>query len=139
MIAPLNIYTNDYSIISVIIMSIRNAWLALLMILAVISTACSNIPEKENSVVIINPNDMTVIENNRGGNESSENIDIKDPESVCIDLGGTWSSEFKECEGILQDECEYLEGRYDECASACRHNPEAQSCTMQCIQLCGFE
>lgn len=37
---------------------------------------------------------------------------------------------------MTQAVCENGGGRWNECASACRNNPEAEACTMQCVQIC---
>lgn len=57
----------------------------------------------------------------------------------CEGINGTFSEEFKECEHISKENCESLGGTFNECESACRNNPEALICTMQCVQVCDFE
>lgn len=57
---------------------------------------------------------------------------------ICEMLDGKWSEEFYECEGIPAEWCELQGGNFDECASACRHEPEAEVCTMQCVPVCNF-
>jgi hypothetical protein len=56
----------------------------------------------------------------------------------CELLGGKYLDEFDECEGISQEQCAELGGVFNECASACRHDPNARFCTMQCVQVCSF-
>jgi len=51
---------------------------------------------------------------------------------------GVWLPEFKECEGIAKEICLANGGYFNECASACRHNPSATVCTMQCIPVCEY-
>lgn len=68
-------------------------------------------------------------------------IDGKNAVSVgnrCELSGGEWSSEFKECLRVDKIMCESIGGEYNECASACRHNPNAQICTLQCVMVCEF-
>ena len=60
----------------------------------------------------------------------------QDVQKECSSLGGKWVKEFKECESISKDQCASLGGQFDECASACRHDPEAEFCTLQCVQVC---
>lgn len=60
-------------------------------------------------------------------------------QSECKDAGGNWLSESKECEGITQEQCTIMNGEFNECASACRNNPNAQACTLQCVQVCQFK
>lgn len=58
-------------------------------------------------------------------------------ESQCISIGGIWTG--YDCEGISEEQCQEIGGTFNECASACRNNPEAEFCTLQCVQVCGFE
>lgn len=56
----------------------------------------------------------------------------------CEAAGGNWLSAYRECEGIGQSWCEQEMGRWNECASACRHDPDAEMCIMVCVPVCGF-
>lgn len=56
----------------------------------------------------------------------------------CEAAGGNWLAEFEECEYISDNWCQENEGMFEACASACRHQPEAQVCTMQCVPVCKF-
>jgi hypothetical protein len=58
--------------------------------------------------------------------------------SSCESNGGRWVGPSKECEGINASICEEIGGNFNECASACRNNPDAQVCTMQCVLVCQF-
>lgn len=60
------------------------------------------------------------------------------PESACLTFDGTWIQESQECEGMPQEMCVQLGGTFNECASACRNDPDAEICTMQCVQVCSF-
>lgn len=64
----------------------------------------------------------------------SENSD----EGKCVNAGGQWSKEYKECTGVDQKSCVAIGGNFNECASACRHDPNAQVCIMMCVQVCEF-
>lgn len=57
----------------------------------------------------------------------------------CRKLDGTWIEDANECEGISKSDCETSGGTFNECASACRNNPEAEICTLQCVLVCEFE
>lgn len=59
-------------------------------------------------------------------------------QSACEKNNGTWLSDSNECEGLSKDMCDQLGGKFNECASACRNNPRAQMCTMQCVIVCKF-
>jgi hypothetical protein len=60
-------------------------------------------------------------------------------EGACLSFDGIWLEESKECEGMGEQMCNDLGGTFNECASACRNNPEAEICTMQCVLVCEFE
>ncbi|MFW5746571.1 MAG: hypothetical protein ACOCWQ_03395 [Nanoarchaeota archaeon] len=61
-----------------------------------------------------------------------------DPEGACLSFDGRWIEETMECEGMSQQMCEDLGGTFSHCASACRNDPDAQMCTMQCVLVCDF-
>ena len=54
----------------------------------------------------------------------------------CTEKGGQWLAEFSECEYISEAQCSEMNGVYYECESACRHNPDAEICTAQCVPVC---
>lgn len=56
----------------------------------------------------------------------------------CVEMGGEWIPEASECEYISQEDCTMLGGEFNECGSACRNDPEAQMCTMQCVPYCSL-
>jgi len=58
------------------------------------------------------------------------------PQSLCQQDGGNWLSEFNECELISSEQCSIMGGTFKECESACRHNPDAEICTLQCVSVC---
>ncbi|MFC2162672.1 Kazal-type serine protease inhibitor domain-containing protein [Candidatus Altiarchaeota archaeon] len=62
-----------------------------------------------------------------------------DLQGLCNDLGGKWLEAPKECEGISKDDCEANGGSHNECASACRNDPNAEICTLQCVLVCSFD
>src|SRR5271154_1910279 len=58
---------------------------------------------------------------------------------ACRNKSGTWLEKYQECEYADHQWCAATGGRFDECASACRHNPNpATLCTMQCVPVCSF-
>ena len=57
---------------------------------------------------------------------------------ACIDAEGKWLQEYNECEGLNQKSCEELGGSFEECASACRHDPKAELCIAVCVNVCKF-
>lgn len=61
-------------------------------------------------------------------------------EIACLSSTSTsvWIEESQECEGMTKNLCEEAGGTFNECASACRNNPDAEMCTMQCVQVCQF-
>ena len=75
--------------------------------------------------------------------KGAQPINLRDRADACGEAEGVWLPEYKECElqNIAPDErasfcTETLSGTYNECASACRNNPDAQFCTQQCIPVC---
>lgn len=58
---------------------------------------------------------------------------------ACQLNNSNWLNDYNECEGISKEWCEQHNGIFKDCESACRHNPEAQSCTMQCVSVCQFD
>jgi hypothetical protein len=59
-------------------------------------------------------------------------------EEVCNLSSGKWLPESKECEGISKVQCEQSGGTFEECASACRHNPDAEFCIAMCVPVCKY-
>ena len=57
----------------------------------------------------------------------------------CQSIGGQWDEVNKECLGIDTNACQEIGGEFNECASACRNDPKAEVCTMQCVQVCEFK
>jgi len=58
---------------------------------------------------------------------------------VCQSKNGKWLEKYSECEYADRQWCSASGGNFDECGSACRHNPDPKApCTMQCVPLCSF-
>jgi Omp85 superfamily domain len=58
---------------------------------------------------------------------------------ACQSKNGKWLEKYSECEYADRQWCATAGGGFDECASACRHNPDpAAPCTMQCVPVCVF-
>lgn len=59
---------------------------------------------------------------------------------LCAQKSGVWYQEEKLCEAnqFSEQECKVEGGEFNECASACRHDPKAEVCTMQCVLTCTF-
>lgn len=60
------------------------------------------------------------------------------PKELCGVEDGKWVESAQECEGLSKETCEANGGRFNECASACRNDPDAMVCTMQCVLVCEF-
>ena len=60
------------------------------------------------------------------------------PSEGCVSMGGKFDAKYKECGGISASQCVGIGGVFNECASACRNNPKAKVCTLQCVQVCQF-
>jgi hypothetical protein len=61
-----------------------------------------------------------------------------DLEKSCATAKGNWLADYKECENAGKDWCDSNKGVFNECGSACRHDPKAQVCTMNCVPVCSF-
>jgi hypothetical protein len=70
-------------------------------------------------------------------NDDNEN-NTDDLKTICENNGGNWIDSAKECEGISQELCSDMGGNFNSCASACRNDPDAQMCTLQCVLVCEF-
>jgi hypothetical protein len=57
---------------------------------------------------------------------------------LCGQNNGTWLEKYKECEYASREWCGAAGGHFDECESACRHEPNPGPCTMQCVPVCKF-
>jgi len=71
--------------------------------------------------------------------EKEEAEEVTEIAELCEQLGGTWIDHANECEYIGEQECEALGGIFDGCASACRHDPDAEICIAVCVPVCYFE
>ncbi len=54
----------------------------------------------------------------------------------CLKNNGNWLEQYRECEYSSQTWCDQAGGVFKECESACRHDPQAQMCTLQCVPVC---
>jgi len=65
---------------------------------------------------------------------------------ICEENEGIWLEDYRECEsmwsnkGLNKDRCEELGGKFDECTSACRHDPSdgLGLCVLACVRVCKF-
>lgn len=72
-----------------------------------------------------------------GCKQPAENTTVDAGEN-CTASGGKWVAAHRECEYVSQEWCENAGGTFEECGSACRHDPEAEMCTEQCVMFCKF-
>jgi len=58
----------------------------------------------------------------------------------CSQKGGVWYPKESLCEvnKLSESQCTAEGGQFNGCASACRHDPKAEACTMQCVLTCTF-
>ncbi len=81
-----------------------------------------------------------LLSNNSKTPATEDNVESKSElQTYCEDNNGTWLEESQECEGISEAMCVNEGGVFNECASACRNNPEQEVCTLQCVQVCEFK
>jgi hypothetical protein len=57
---------------------------------------------------------------------------------LCEQADGHWLAKHNECENVTESWCEKQGGSFNACASACRHDPDAQMCTQQCVFVCSL-
>lgn len=81
-----------------------------------------------------NPEIMEQLKNMMGQGHMDSRM--MSPQSLCQKYGGNWLEEFNECESISLEQCSIMNGTFKECESACRHMPDAEICTKQCVQVC---
>lgn len=67
---------------------------------------------------------------------SSGKVSADSPEGKCVNAGGQWSSEYKECTGTDSNTCTAIGGTFNSCASVCRHDPKAEVCAALCVAVC---
>lgn len=74
----------------------------------------------------VEDNKITLIPNNK--------------KASCESQKGTWYEESKVCEinSFSENQCIAKGGEWNGCASACRHDKDAQICTLQCVLTCSF-
>lgn len=73
--------------------------------------------------------------------DSVDNPDDEEGESLaesCAAADGNWLEQHNECEYVSSQWCSDQGGTYAACESACRHNPDTEICTMQCVPVCEF-
>ncbi|MGY0218630.1 hypothetical protein ACWJJH_14785 [Endozoicomonadaceae bacterium StTr2] len=51
---------------------------------------------------------------------------------------GVWREDYKECEFMSLQTCEALGGKFNGCASPCRHQP-GMACITMCVPVCQFQ
>ena len=59
-----------------------------------------------------------------------------DLQEICESNEGRWLEEFAQCEYTNPTTCSQMGGEFIECGSACRNDPDAEMCTMQCVPYC---
>lgn len=65
-------------------------------------------------------------------------IKTEDKQTSCQQNGGKWLPDYQECENISAETCASLSGTFKDCASACRHDPNAEVCIQVCVPICSF-
>src|SRR5271167_1783675 len=79
---------------------------------------------------------LTLLTSTTGSAQEPSTADLA---KACQGKSGTWLEKYSECENVDRQWCETTGGKFDECGSACRHNPDPTApCTMQCIPVCSF-
>lgn len=81
---------------------------------------------------------VAVRDSNQAGEPAENGEGAGDPMALCLEQGGKWLADYKECEGADKEWCEGAGGEFDECASACRHIVDAEACIERCVPVCDF-
>jgi hypothetical protein len=69
----------------------------------------------------------------------AQNAHTAELAKACQSKSGKWLEQYRECESADKQWCTAAGGQFNECGSACRHNPDpAAPCTLQCVPLCVF-
>lgn len=75
-------------------------------------------------------------------NESQNTDLVGSAKSIenCAKKSGVWYPNEKLCEAnhLSEMDCKAQGGEFNGCASACRHDPKAEMCTLQCVLTCTF-
>lgn len=72
--------------------------------------------------------------------ESNKKLNIKN-KTECESNSGVWyaSSNICEINSFSENMCVARGGEWNGCASACRHDKDAEVCTLQCVLTCSFK
>src|SRR5579863_10506789 len=69
----------------------------------------------------------------------AQDVETSELAKACQSKSGKWLEKYSECENADRQWCAASGGKFDECVSACRHNPDPTApCTMQCVSVCTF-
>lgn len=87
-----------------------------------------------------NTNTNTEKEDN-GKTEGKVVLDPKDKKASCENYGGVWIEKKSICEinSYFENQCVATGGEFNPCASSCRHDEDAEICTLQCVLTCTFK
>ena len=72
--------------------------------------------------------------------EIKTKLEMERKENSRIRFGGKFLKDFNECESVNDNNCQEMNGKFDNCASACRHMESGSDsfCTMQCVAVCSW-
>ena len=99
------------------------------------------IKSRDNSPACVRPQTAQKLMERGWGKMASENL--TNTELLCTANGGKWDAKYKECVGISSKTCNILNGTFNNCASACRHETSAagepKMCIAVCVQVCSIK
>lgn len=100
------------------------------------STESSNANSQNNTNTNINTDKEVVIDKG----ETNQKLTIK-TKSECEANSGVWYASSNVCEinSFSENMCVTRGGEWNGCASACRHDKDAEVCTLQCVLTCSFK
>lgn len=99
------------------------------------STESSPINTENNTNTNIDTDKEIIIDKSN----SNQKLNIKN-KSECESNSGVWYGESNICEinSFSENMCVARGGEWNGCASACRHDKDAEVCTLQCVLTCSF-
>ena len=135
----------------------KNCLVVFLAVFFILLAGCTSTPKTVDQVTVVfsgtqqNPDPVRTQVERLGASGVLSRVDIMEsdppqyritgPKNVieCLKSpDGVWREDYKECEFMSLPTCEALGGRYNGCASPCRHQP-GQACITMCVPVCTFK
>lgn len=106
------------------------------------NTNLGRIQENNPNLKIVNTSEglnlLKLSDHNHEEGEDHTNMSAEYSE-LCLKAGGVWDNEHIECQGLNEASCQKIGANFDNCASPCRHDPNAEVCMTMCVEVCSFK